>query len=30
MDLSDAEMEELLDFAGYLRRKRQRKTSAHK
>jgi transcriptional regulator with XRE-family HTH domain len=30
MDLSDEEMEELLDFAGYLRRKRQRKASASK
>lgn len=30
MDLSDAEMEELLDFAGYLRRKRQRGGTSRK
>jgi hypothetical protein len=30
MDLSDDEMEQLLDFAGYLRQKRQRKTPTHK
>lgn len=30
MDLSDEEMEELLDFAGYLRRKRQRKSPSQK
>ena len=30
MDLTDEEMEELLDFAGYLRRKRQRRTEAPK
>jgi hypothetical protein len=30
MDLSDGEMQELLDFAGYLRRKRQRRAAARK